>query len=80
MSIRLSLLRLLQNRQATTLPRRQQPDAPVTAPAADKALPDRPSLAGEVIRDVKFVDGMREDQVMQQRKSRRLINAVVHNI
>jgi hypothetical protein len=54
MSIRLALLRFLQNRQATALRSRQQPDAAVTAPAVDKALPDRPSLAGYTIQELRI--------------------------
>jgi hypothetical protein len=47
------MFKLLQNRQATVLRRRQHSDAPVTTSAVDKALPDRPSLEGYTIDELR---------------------------
>jgi hypothetical protein len=74
----LSLLRLLQSRQATALRRRQQSDAPVTAPAVDKALPDRPSLEGYTIQELRTeqLAHLIKLEELQPREVERLVRAL----
>jgi hypothetical protein len=81
MSIRLSLLRLLQDRQATALRRRKQPDAPVTAPAVDKALPERPSLEGYTVQELRTEElaHLIKREGLQPEEVERLIRALTRS-